>query len=132
MAVMRAGYIGFPISTRNSPAAIAHLIGKTGTKFILTTPDAPTQALAEASIAALAEAARDGSGAFKPFVVDLPRFEELYPAVEPEHFDFLPDMVTPPIDTQCMVIHSSGSTAFPKPIPFTHRNMIETSKLFCE
>lgn len=32
MSIMRAGYIAFPISPRNSPAAVAHLMSKVGVK----------------------------------------------------------------------------------------------------
>lgn len=52
----------------------------------------------------------------------MPTYEQLFKG---------PDEVTFPVldnynyDSVALILHSSGSTNFPKPIPLTHRNLIE-------
>ncbi|KAG8930870.1 hypothetical protein FRC02_003563 [Tulasnella sp. 418] len=128
MGVVRAGFVGFPISTRNSPAALAHLLVKTNAQFVFTTPDAPTQTLINAALESLKEPSNtESSGAFDVSILSVPQFEHLYPS-EDTSFEYLPDMPNPGIDTPALILHSSGSTAFPKPIGYSHRNLLENMR----
>ncbi|KAI0926159.1 hypothetical protein AcV5_008690 [Taiwanofungus camphoratus] len=53
MSVMRANYIVFPISPRNSPAAVAHLINKVGVKHVLVGCEQVMQDLAKDALCIL-------------------------------------------------------------------------------
>lgn len=53
MGIMRAGYVPFPISTRNSPAGVAHLLEKTGAKHLIVGLDPAMQSLAADAIQTL-------------------------------------------------------------------------------
>ena len=50
MGIMRAGYVPFPISTRNSTAAVAHLLEKTDAKHLVVGLDPAMQSLATESL----------------------------------------------------------------------------------
>lgn len=47
---MRAGFVPFPISPRNTPSAIFHLLHSTGTRHILSSSDPGVQRLTEAVV----------------------------------------------------------------------------------
>ncbi|KAG8908187.1 hypothetical protein FRB99_008730 [Tulasnella sp. 403] len=126
MGVLRAGFTGFPISSRNSPAALAHLLGKTNAKVLITTQDDPTQALVSSGIQLLSENGNAESTSL-PKVVVMPRHDQLYPEEETE-FEYLPDMAQVNVDSPAVILHSSGSTAFPKPIVYLHRNLLEAAR----
>lgn len=134
MGILRAGFTGFPISSRNSPAALAHLLAKTNVKALFVSPDDPTQNLVHAGLETLQATSQQGaaSGVYKPYVASIPMHGELYPADEIEPFVYLPDMKDVNIDAKAVILHSSGSTAFPKPIPYTHRNLLENARGPCK
>ncbi|KAH9911783.1 acetyl-CoA synthetase-like protein [Epithele typhae] len=90
----------FPISTRNSPIAVAHLVAKTGVRRLFVSADPAMQRLAREANEFLA---RDGHAAV-----------ELLPALVP-----MGDVDEMRV---CIVMHSSGSTAFPKPIKLLDRD----------
>ncbi|KAF4568263.1 putative NRPS-like protein biosynthetic cluster [Pleurotus pulmonarius] len=123
MGLMRAGYQPFPLSNRNSPAGIAHLIKEMKVTHILITDDQPTQQLLAASIAVLA------SRGIELQCIPLPRFgDEL---IKPsQRFKHCPFSVRAKPDDIALILHSSGSTTFPKPIISTHRMLIERGRAF--
>lgn len=137
--IIRAGLQPFPISPRNSPAALAHLLQKTKTAYLYVSGDPNMTALSGAGLKAAAAA---GHAVEK---LALPKFHDLYEA--PHEDDALPVPPATPVedlDTVALYLHSSGmpnlfifqtfylyalfpsgSTSFPKPIPITHRILIE-------
>ncbi|THU99130.1 acetyl-CoA synthetase-like protein [Dendrothele bispora CBS 962.96] len=113
--IMRAGYHPFPISSRNSPAAIAYLLQKTNVKHILVNKDGPMKGLVNAAL--------QESG-LETKVLDMPRFDDLYGS---DKIVDLPLLEGITLDSVAVVLHSSGSTAFPKPITLTMRMIMETA-----
>ncbi|KZO93859.1 acetyl-CoA synthetase-like protein [Calocera viscosa TUFC12733] len=132
---MRAGFVPFPLSTRNSVPALEHLIKKTSSVYICgstLTPGRSATALQEATSSVLS---------LLPSIqlLEAPRYTDLYPRlgsglVKP--YDAVEDAAQTPVlptiqsfpeyasittDSAIMFIHSSGSTTFPKPIPMSHR-----------
>ncbi|PBK87982.1 acetyl-CoA synthetase-like protein [Armillaria gallica] len=93
--IIRAGYTAFPISTRNSPAAVAYLLKSTGCKNLF-------------------ELARMQNGIN---TIPMPTFEDLYLKNDSEPLSH----VRPDWEQLALIVHSSGSTRFPRPIPYTHR-----------
>ncbi len=101
--IIRTGYSAFPISTRNSPAAIAHLLESTGCKNLLVSADPAIQEVIRM---------QDGIN-----TIPMPTFEDLYLKNDSEP---LPH-VRPDWEQPALIMHSSGSTRFPSPIYHTHR-----------
>ena len=133
LGIMRAGCVVFPVSPRNSPVAVAHLLAKTETRHVFVSPDAANQSLITTASDSLA-------GSFKFNVHATPTFEDLFPggaAGLQEHFEgpkrFAGD--------HAAIFHSSGkertssrsvtrlitlgTTSFPKPIYYTNRAFID-------
>ncbi|KAK0449007.1 NRPS-like enzyme [Desarmillaria tabescens] len=102
--IIRAGYTAFPISTRNSPAAVAHLLESTGCKNLFVSADPAMQEVAQMN---------DGINA-----MPTPTFEDLY--TKDDASEPLPRM-RPDWEQLALIMHSSGSTRFPSPIRHTHR-----------
>ncbi|KAG7451555.1 acetyl-CoA synthetase-like protein [Guyanagaster necrorhizus] len=102
--IIRAGYTAFPISTRNSPAAIAHLLGSTRCKYLFVNADSAMQEIAHL---------QDGIK-----LIPMPTFEDLYLKNDSEPLPYVPDW-----KQIALIIHSSGSTRLgPSPIAYSHRN----------
>lgn len=70
--VMRANCVVFPISPRNSAAAVAHLLSKTTVALLLVGPEAYHQQLAEAAFQIMKEA-----GTHIPIHHTTPVFQDL-------------------------------------------------------
>ncbi|KAJ3481757.1 hypothetical protein NLI96_g7439 [Meripilus lineatus] len=124
VGILRSGCTPFAISPRNSPAAIAHLLAKTGTKNVLLGREPAFQHLSGAAFKIL-----ESQGNTPPKTALLPTFEELYVPNSEENFEPLPPPTTTLYDIAHM-FHSSGSTAFPKPIYNEHFTFIQHSLLF--
>ncbi len=111
IGIIRAGHVAFPISPRNSPAAIAHLLKTANVKQLIVGQEKNFQMLAEISLTHL-----QGD---KPQIHAMPSFEELY--LPDSDKDFVPlSYKKPDLNETSIILHSSGSTAFPKPIPWNH------------
>ncbi|KAG8879407.1 hypothetical protein FRB97_001634 [Tulasnella sp. 331] len=117
-ALMRMGYCVLLISVNNSPAAIAHLLQITKSSHIIT----------HASYAEKATKAV----ALQPPNVTVPIIHQANPEIySPETRAINPNVVWQPrlswmeeADLPALIIHSSGSTGFPKPIVISHRAAI--------
>ncbi|KAJ7655842.1 hypothetical protein DFH06DRAFT_992336 [Mycena polygramma] len=125
MSCLRANYVAFPISPRNSPAAIAHLISKAEVKHLLIGHEVAMADLANSAIQILKE---EYPVAAVPDVSLVPLFDELFlpasnNAVSPEDLPY-ENMGS---DAIACIMHSSGSTAFPKPIYWSNHRTIETA-----
>ncbi|KAF8488261.1 acetyl-CoA synthetase-like protein [Gautieria morchelliformis] len=116
--IMSLGCTAFPISTRNSPLAIAHLVSKMRVFQLFVSPDPAMQRLSRESLDLLA---KDGHNVE---ILPTPRFEELFRGTGGKQT--APVAIQPlQIDRPGLILHSSGSTAFPKPITLTHRMLLE-------
>ncbi|KAI6141025.1 hypothetical protein BKA82DRAFT_4205845 [Pisolithus tinctorius] len=119
---MRAGFTPFPISPRNSPTATSHLLTQTGTKFLYVSRDRATRDI----ISSVLEMHTDNLK-----ILEMPTFDDLYDPVDhlPLNQDMLPPMITPDMLSPCLILHSSGTTAFPKPITYNHRDLLQFARL---
>ncbi|TCD61564.1 putative NRPS-like protein biosynthetic cluster [Steccherinum ochraceum] len=107
--LMRANFVFFPISPRNSPAAVAHLLTQTSADHVLVGPQPAMQNLVKAALGHI-----QTSGARVPSTSIMPSFDDLVkPELEP-NFEFLP-RYNFHADDDSSYFHSSGSSAFPKP-----------------
>ncbi|KAJ7575926.1 hypothetical protein C8J56DRAFT_1032190 [Mycena floridula] len=116
--LIRAGYVPFPISPRMSAQVVAHLIKVTKAKALIRTVDQTTAKLAE-----LAKQSDPELSDLK--IIDMPTFEELYNAEITS--PLLPSLTDTELDAPAIILHSSGSTGFPKAITLTMRILIELS-----
>ncbi|KAJ7894322.1 hypothetical protein B0H14DRAFT_802925 [Mycena olivaceomarginata] len=120
----RANYVVFPISPRNSSPAIAHLLDKVGVKHLVIGHEPSMQDLAAAALDILKEKHPQRE---LPDVSHVPLFEELF---FPENARTLTPESVPyeykGPDAIVLILHSSGSTAFPKPIYWSNQRTLET------
>ncbi|KAF9552954.1 acetyl-CoA synthetase-like protein [Agrocybe pediades] len=117
MSILRAGYIVFPISPRNSSSAVAHLISMVNAECVLVGRDPAMSALANDALNIMTAHYTDNS---TPALATMPAFQDLFvsgPGAA-QSTDDIPFEKRDPGET-ILYIHSSGSTAFPKPIPWT-------------
>lgn len=119
VGILRAGFAVFLISPRNSPKAIAHLLQKMGARHLLVGGEPMLQKLAATSLELLRA---DGHPDIP--VSDMLHFEDLYPR-DCSHGDFkYYPAVRFDLDAPALIMHSSGSTSFPKPIAWSHRQVV--------
>ncbi|KAF5351553.1 hypothetical protein D9758_007244 [Tetrapyrgos nigripes] len=116
MGIMHAGFVPFPISTRNSEAAVAHLLKVTNAVYVFANPDNAMQSLAQKACHQLGE----GNGIQ---ILPTPVFDDFY---KPTQKDFKSSARSRKfeLDETAFILHSSGSTSFPKPIKISHRNFL--------
>ncbi|KAI0795664.1 acetyl-CoA synthetase-like protein [Abortiporus biennis] len=126
LGLLRSSNTAFPISPRNSPEAIAHLLLETHASFLMVGNDAGLWAHAEIAIQKLRELQVDSV----PVLLSMTTLEEIFPGPgDDEGFKPIPK-VNHPIDATALILHSSGSTAFPKPIFWSHRALNRISVVF--
>jgi acyl-CoA synthetase (AMP-forming)/AMP-acid ligase II len=109
MSCLRANYVVFPISPRNSPGAVAHLIDKVGVRHLLIGHEPAMQDLANAALGILGKQYPLRTA---PDVSHVPLFEELFLPASEQHMDIaaaLPYEYKGP-DATVVILHSSGSS----------------------
>ncbi|KAJ6583069.1 hypothetical protein DFH09DRAFT_978909 [Mycena vulgaris] len=124
MSCFRANYVAFPISPRNSPSAVAYLIDKVGVSHLLIGHEPAMLDLAKNALDILRAQYPLRTA---PDVSYVPLFEDLFLPASGRHEnirDALPYEYKGPDATVC-IMHSSGSTAFPKPITWTNHRIIQ-------
>ncbi len=104
MAVMRRGYAIIPISPRNSPAAVAHLIKTVCVQCILVGGEQSMSELTNESLISLKE--NYGDQIAPPQLIPMPCFEDLFRDTG-DSFERLP-RVPEGSDNIVLYIHSSG------------------------
>ena len=116
--IQQTGAVPFPISTRNSAVAIAHLVRSTDMHQMFVSEDVAMRTLASETTDLLAK------NGYLVELLEFPRFEILYdqsaPVPTPEESLIAPLSPKEP----AMILHSSGTSAFPKPIRMNNRNYI--------
>lgn len=118
MAVLRANAIVFPISPRNSAAAIAHLISKVNITHILVGHEQAMQDLAEETLNILNS---EHPSIAKPDVSPVPLFHELYlgPKIGSVNMDDFP-LTRTNADDVTLYLHSSGEYLYYIRLNTTH------------
>lgn len=104
MGVLRAGFVLFPISVRNSPAAVAHLLGATTVDVLLVGPEHAYQHLALEAFEVLREQ-RHGV----PQMGGMPEFRDLYVDADEKGWERLPPFHPDPNEL-ATYMHSSGTS----------------------
>ncbi|KAJ7683142.1 putative aminoadipate reductase [Mycena rosella] len=121
---IKAGIVPFPISHRNSAAAVLHLLKNTDSHRLLTT---------KGSLAPLVDSVTAHLSAQSPpyelSIEEFPLLGQVYPHLghetKQDAFVAYQDPITrTPLDNPAMYLHSSGSTGLPKCIPESHRTII--------
>jgi acyl-CoA synthetase (AMP-forming)/AMP-acid ligase II len=107
MGIIRAGYVAFPISPRNSAIGIANLLVKTKCTFLFVSEDAPMESLAEEALGMLGSDPELIQHS-KVHQLALPTFDGLFPEKD-DGFKPLPPFRTPSVDTPVFILHSSGA-----------------------
>ncbi|KAJ7604453.1 amp-CoA ligase, partial [Roridomyces roridus] len=116
-----AGIIPFPISNRNSSAAVLHLLKSTNSHRLLVT---------KSSLGPLLDGLVDElTMQYDLSIEEIPLQGEIYPHLgyETSAHGFMPyprAYARPSLDDVALYLHSSGSTGFPKSIPESHRGLI--------
>ena len=123
--IIRAGHTVFPISPRNSAPAVAHLLTKTGTQHVFVGIESALQDLAATSLKLM-----KGAGTPLPTLQDIPLFA-LYSKSLDESYEPIPKF-KPDWNDPAVIMHSSGSTAFPKPIVWSHYRYFLLSIVPCK
>jgi acyl-CoA synthetase (AMP-forming)/AMP-acid ligase II len=105
MGIVRAGFTVFPISPRNNPPAIAHLIKNTGAVKLFVSADHVSQAVASAAI----ELLQTNEQSHVVTISKTPVFEDLFPHESTESpFKYFSahnfDMEAP-----ALILHTSGT-----------------------
>ncbi|KAJ7508328.1 hypothetical protein B0H11DRAFT_1704324, partial [Mycena galericulata] len=114
--VLSAQYKVFPISPRNSELAVFHLLQSTDCSYVIISADLSTQMQIDRIVAKITAQGRILK------VIPAPSFEELFSgSIEPE----IQHVLDPQSDEIALILHSSGSVAFPKVISITHRILNE-------
>ncbi|PGH23913.1 hypothetical protein AJ80_01975 [Polytolypa hystricis UAMH7299] len=115
LGVVRAGFTAFLISPRNSLAGVTHLLKVSGCVVILGSSDHLEKKLIDGVMANSQDQIK---------LIESPVFSEIFDLsidCSKPYDPPLPEM-EPPGDTNAtsLILHSSGSTSFPKPIPLSH------------
>ncbi|KAG7443762.1 NRPS-like enzyme [Guyanagaster necrorhizus] len=117
--LMRLGFIPFPISPRNSAAAVAHLIKSTDSKHLIVSQDPSLQKVADTVCHQFWET----EGGDKITTIPMPCFSDLF-STKPGTCEPLPP-VHPDWSQTAFIMHSSGTTRFPGPIYATHKHLLQ-------
>jgi acyl-CoA synthetase (AMP-forming)/AMP-acid ligase II len=126
MGIIRAGAVVFPIANGNSAPAIASLLRARKVAALIVDPDGQAPELAATLERALAEVkADDPQHEIKRIV--MPPWDDMF---SPKHLDapFLPPMPVLPMDALILTLHSSGTTAFPKPVDLSLHSWLCASR----
>ncbi|KAJ7729605.1 hypothetical protein B0H16DRAFT_1586710 [Mycena metata] len=119
IGMFRAGIPAFPITPRFSAVVVAHLLVKSKVSHIMVGEEDSLHEIVGDAVQKLKDA-----GEVVPTVCRMPQFDDIYqPQAEveclpPWNYDW---------DHPALIIHSSGSTGYPKPIIWTHRMALQYS-----
>ncbi|GJE96032.1 acetyl-CoA synthetase-like protein [Phanerochaete sordida] len=123
LGVLRAGFVPYPISPRNSPQGVEHMLKTTACLDIL----------AHASTAVLVRQACEELALNSKHVRvhDLPPMSEMLPTLfgkadQPSTFSPYPASERPADpESPWLIVHSSGSTGLPKSVPHNHGHALD-------
>ncbi|KLO18919.1 acetyl-CoA synthetase-like protein [Schizopora paradoxa] len=121
IGLMRAGYQPFPISIRNSATGVANMILQTTAAHLFV---AGGESIHKVAAQANEEMHSKGKGVE---ILEMPIFPDLFPPDKADT-EFLPAIATPDLNHPALILHSSGSTAFPKLRTLTHKILLEWAR----
>lgn len=105
IGVLRAGYTIFPISPRNNPVAVAHLLATTCSTHLLLSAEPSIHSLATAAIDKL----QANAAPHDIKVLEMPVFEDLFPlSTGAATFELFRSRQLS-MDDPALILHSSGS-----------------------
>ncbi|EKM59937.1 uncharacterized protein PHACADRAFT_206156 [Phanerochaete carnosa HHB-10118-sp] len=124
VGLIRAGLVPYPVSPRNSPQGVCHILETVScTRIIAHTPTAALAGRVQRDMHAKGVTLR---------VDELPSLSETFPkfggdanAAAAEVQPYPPPGKPVDVRTPVLYLHSSGSTGYPKSIHFTHRRMLQ-------
>ncbi|KAG1779119.1 putative aminoadipate reductase [Suillus placidus] len=125
MGIIFAGLIPFPMSPRNSAAAVTNMMQKTRCHRLITTRHSLTSLIDGIEADFVSRATQTS----QLQIDEIPALKHLYPAL----VSGIPNEATVPFSSQAssssendvlFYLHSSGSTGFPKPIPISNLTAI--------
>ncbi|KAH9949726.1 hypothetical protein B0H21DRAFT_819887 [Amylocystis lapponica] len=119
IGMFRAGIPVFPISPRFSVPVVTHLLSITGVSHVLISAEPSIDGIAQDAVDGLRTRAHDSQ---VPGLSRMPLYEDLY--MKNASFTPLPSF-HPDLSSTAIILHSSGSTSFPKPIRWTARAMLQ-------
>lgn len=106
MGIIRAGFVAFPVSTRNSAVGVANLLYETKCEFLFVSEDASMQTLASDALNYLK--ASDSLKNHAPVhQLVVPSIAELLPQQD-DNFAPLPPFKPASMNTPALILHSSG------------------------
>ncbi|KIJ49855.1 hypothetical protein M422DRAFT_246221 [Sphaerobolus stellatus SS14] len=109
----------FLISTRNSSLAVAHLITVKKVQYLWVNGEQnQIKTLANETMTHLEQGNI-------PSVIPFPTFADLYSPRDTSLHHIDNAAISYSMDQPALILHSSGSTAFPKPLVLTHTNLME-------
>ncbi|KAF9056711.1 hypothetical protein BDP27DRAFT_1345078, partial [Rhodocollybia butyracea] len=121
--IMRAGCTPFPISTRNSDIAVAHLLKTTDSQHLFVSQDIAMQELAAKARARLVLGDVNEKAKQNPITIfPTPTFEDLFQ----EHGLELESSTIIETERTAIILHSSA--LFPRPIGISHRDFLSRGK----
>ncbi|KAF4582493.1 putative NRPS-like protein biosynthetic cluster [Pleurotus pulmonarius] len=129
LGVHKTGMTPYPISPRNSPAAVVKLLKETNCHRIIST----SMTMKPLLDAIRQQLASDGQ-AFSVDVEEVPPLNVIFPLlgaeIETDSFVPYPEYpVRPELSTPALYLHSSGSTGMPKTITLTQRAILHWARL---
>ncbi|KAF9078805.1 hypothetical protein BDP27DRAFT_1310201 [Rhodocollybia butyracea] len=126
--LMKAGLVPFPISPRNSPTALLHLIRKTSAHRVLM-----TQTTLRGVVDGLKAEIQMVDPTYALSIEEVPSLQQAYPRLGRETvqdpFEPIRSTLSLNDSDKAIYLHSSGSTGLPKPILFTHKIVKDDSSL---
>ncbi|EIW79977.1 acetyl-CoA synthetase-like protein [Coniophora puteana RWD-64-598 SS2] len=118
LSCLRCNFIPFPISPRNSPLAVAHLIERAKIDYVLVGREKSMQDLIQQALDITREKYPQVT---PPEALPMLQFDEVYaPSDASKNLPDVAPYVSAGPDAHTLCLHSSGSTAFPKPVPWTN------------
>ncbi|KAE9401310.1 putative aminoadipate reductase [Gymnopus androsaceus JB14] len=120
VGIMKVGLVPFPISPRNSPTALLHLLRKSSAHRLLT-----THTTLQSVISSLKAEVEITDPTYALSIEEVPSLQDAFPYLGKETaqdaFTPIRTAFSPKDSDKGIYLHSSGSTGFPKPILFTHQ-----------
>lgn len=123
LGIFLTGHVPFLLSPRNFLSAIIHLLKLTKTTHLMVDADNPSFMKLATGTASAVELE---TGTRIP-TLPTPQFGDLYGVI---FHPFEPKIQLQSLREVAAILHSSGSTAFPKPIETSHAMLLEFSRLF--
>ncbi|KAI0702388.1 acetyl-CoA synthetase-like protein [Cerioporus squamosus] len=120
LGVMRAGCTLFLVSTRNTSAALIDMFQRTNTAHVLISSDPFMRQVGDEALQTLAASGVHITEHSAPI------FEDIFTDTLDPASPFVAEVVIPDkfdVKAHGIILHSSGSTGHPKPLPWTHEKL---------